>query len=59
MKLKKHYKLKTNKMEAIEKTELEKAQDLINIEKQRLNDLCANEIGEILKKYSLSLVVSG
>lgn len=46
-------------MEAIEKTELENAQDVINLETKRVSELCANEITEILKKYSLSLVVSG
>jgi len=43
----------------MEKTEIEKAQALIEAEIKRVDELCSNEINEVLKKHSRQLVVSG
>lgn len=43
----------------MEKTEIEKAQELINAEIKRVDEECSNEINEVLKKHSRQLVVSG
>jgi hypothetical protein len=40
-------------------TEIEKAQALIEAEIKRVDELCSNEINEVLKKHSRQLVVSG
>lgn len=42
-----------------ELTELEKAQQIIDAEIKKLDEICSNEINEILKKYSRQLVISG
>jgi len=43
----------------MEKTEIEKAQQLIEAETKRVDELCSNEINEVLKKHNRQLVVSG
>lgn len=43
----------------MEKTEIEKAQELINAEIKRVDEECSNEINEVLKKHNRQLVVSG
>jgi hypothetical protein len=43
----------------MEKTEIEKAQQLIDAETKRVDEICSNEINEVLKKHSRQLVVSG
>jgi hypothetical protein len=43
----------------MEKTEIEKAQQLIEAEIKRVDELCSNEINEVLKKHSRQLGVSG
>ena len=43
----------------MEKTEIEKAQQLIEAEIKRVDEICSNEINEVLKKHSRQLVVSG
>jgi len=43
----------------MKKTEIEKAQALIEAETKRVDELCQNEINEVLKKYSRLLFVSG
>ncbi len=40
-------------------TEIEKAQKLIEAEEKKVNELCSNEINEVLKKYNRQLVVNG
>ncbi len=40
-------------------TEIEKAQQLIEAEIKRVDEICSNEINEVLKKYSRQLVVNG
>lgn len=48
-------------MENIKKelTEVEKAQLLIEAEEKKVDELCSNEINEVLKKYKRQLVVNG
>jgi hypothetical protein len=45
----------------MEKTlsELEQAQLLIEAEAKKIDELCSNEINEVLKKYNRQLVVNG
>ena len=40
-------------------TELEMAQQLIEAEIKKVDEICSNEINEILKKYNRQLVISG
>jgi hypothetical protein len=40
-------------------TEIEKAQQLIDAEIKRVDEICSNEINEVLKKHSRQLVVNG